>query len=125
MLPTKVLPTAQQTGGDRRLQRFGSGRVDHARGDHAGREPVLHQRHQHGIEQRRLRGGRTAAGDLEEHHLREADLADELLDQIDIAHVDRLLRVAGDMSLGTGLLSHDWPLFGWCGRRAINATGLF
>ncbi len=87
---------AEQPCGHCRLHRLRAGIVDQARGDRRGREAVLHQCHQHGVEDLRLRRRRPRAKQLKVHHFRERELADQVVHQAGAANVDRVGRVVRD-----------------------------
>ena len=71
-------PAAEQPGGQRALQRVGRGEVGEPGGDRGGREAVVGQRDQHGLEDPGLRRRRPAQRDQPERQLAEADLAHQV-----------------------------------------------
>jgi hypothetical protein len=57
---------------------------------------VFHQRHQHGIENAGLGARWPASGDCEVRHLGEAELADQIVDEIRAAHGDGVSTVSAE-----------------------------
>ncbi len=121
----------EEPGAHPRLQGLRRAAVDHAGRDGARREPVLHQGHQHRIEDPRLGACRAPAGDGEVGHLGEGHLADEIVDEIRTAHGDGVGAVGAEMSGGLARRHGDpggplgtppAPLCGGMGARRSSAT---
>jgi len=74
-----------QAGRHRALQVFGRAHVDQAGGDGAGREAMLHQGHQHRVDDAHVHRPRLAAQDLHDHDFGEGLLADQVFHQVDVA----------------------------------------
>ena len=80
--PEEPGPAAEQPGGQRPLQRVRGRQVGQPRGDRGRGEPVVGQRHQHGLEHPGLRRRRPAQRDQPEGELSEADLAHQVGRQV-------------------------------------------
>src|SRR5712691_1299645 len=96
-------PQPAQTGCDGRLHGFGRAEVREPRGERARREAMLDQRHHHRVEQLRLARLRRAAGELEEGHVAEVQLAEDLPRQVLAAHHDAVGARPGE--IGTDRLA--------------------
>ena len=97
------------------LQRFGSAGVGQAGDQRARRDAVLDQRHHDGVEGHRLLRRRDAAGELEEGHVAEVQVAEDLGRQVAPAHRDPVGRavaefgVQGFLDLGHGGIEMSIP----------------
>ena len=80
--PQEPGPTAEQPGGQRPLQRVWGGQVGEPGGDRGRGEPVVGQRHQHGLEHPGLGRGGPPQRDQPEGELAEADLAHQVRGQV-------------------------------------------
>ena len=86
--PSEPIAHAKQSRGDRGLQGLGRPVVGEARGDRARREAVLDEGDGEGVEHYRLMAVGQAALELEEGHVAERDLADEVGGQVVAADED-------------------------------------
>ncbi len=91
-------------GGNRRLHRFRRAEIGEAGGQRARRDAVLDQRHHHGVEKLRLPGIGNAAHQLEERHVAEIQVAEDLAGQVLAAHHDAV--DGGPGELGADGLGH-------------------
>jgi hypothetical protein len=89
-------PAAEEPGRDGALQRLGRAGVGQARRDGRGREPVVGQRDEHGVEHGELAGRRPPLGDEPERQLAEPDLPDQLAGQVVAEQQDRVGRRGAD-----------------------------
>jgi hypothetical protein len=97
---------AQQPGCHRALQRLRRAHQRETGCNGRRRDAVLEQRHQHRVDDLHLGGRGHVAHDLEEHHLREGDLADQFVDQALVAHVDGVVGIGADGGGGLLWLGH-------------------